>query len=91
MAPEERLVVSGRVQGVGFRYFARHAAGRLGVRGWVRNRGDGRVEIACQGDERDIRAFIVGIRRGPLLARVDGVAVERRDSGEQYRGFEIRR
>jgi len=73
-----RYLVSGRVQGVGYRYFiARQAAG-LGVAGWVRNLPDGRVEALAQGDEPALAAFEGRLWEGPPSARV--TAVEGRES-----------
>ena len=71
-----RAVVKGRVQGVGFRWFAERAARELGVRGWVRNREDGAVETLAEGDEAAIAAYLARLERGPQGSRVDGVVVE---------------
>ena len=68
------LEVAGRVQGVGFRWFVREAALRAGVAGWVRNRADGRVEIAASGSDRAIAEVVEAARRGPPGARIDHVA-----------------
>lgn len=69
-----RLVITGRVQGVGFRHFTRDAAARLGLDGWVRNRADGSVEALARGDDAALDAFRAALRRGPPAARVDGIA-----------------
>ena len=61
----KRYLISGRVQGVGFRYFVRRAAGRLGVTGWVRNLASGEVEAEGQGAEEVLEMFEVELRRGP--------------------------
>jgi acylphosphatase len=65
--------VSGRVQGVGFRYSAYHQARSLGLSGWVRNLQDGSVELFFQGPEEKAEAFLSWLRRGPPGARVDTV------------------
>ncbi|WP_294547879.1 acylphosphatase [uncultured Pseudoflavonifractor sp.] len=65
--------VSGRVQGVGFRWFTCAAAARLDLTGWVRNREDGDVEMEVQGDEGPVEEFIQAVSQGPRYARVDGV------------------
>jgi len=70
-----RVVVVGRVQGVGFRFFAERAARELGVRGWVRNRPDGSVETLVEGDDDAVRRYIDRLRQGPRLSRVDAVEV----------------
>ena len=49
---------SGRVQGVGFRYTARSIASRLGLAGWVRNLRDSKVEVVCEGEEKDLKSFL---------------------------------
>ena len=69
------LIVSGRVQGVAFRAFTRHAAQALGLRGWVRNLPDGRVEIQVAGPPADLEALRRQVAMGPRFARVDGVDV----------------
>jgi acylphosphatase len=70
-----RYFVSGRVQGVGFRYFVQDAAQREGVRGWVRNLGDGRVEAFAQGDADALARFEARVRQGPSMSRVVGVDI----------------
>jgi acylphosphatase len=65
--------VSGRVQGVGFRWFVREAARQHRLAGWVRNRPDGCVELEASGDDAAFREFIEAIRQGPPGARVDEV------------------
>lgn len=70
-----RALVTGLVQGVGFRYFAYQAARRLGVTGWVRNRFDGDVEAEAQGPRDRVDAFVVQLRVGPSWGRVDSVTL----------------
>lgn len=73
--PEDglHLLVSGRVQGVGFRYFVKESADRSGVSGWVRNLRDGRVEAVLQGAPAAMQAVLADIRRGPPAAQVQEV------------------
>lgn len=86
------LVVRGSVQGVGFRWYVRETAQRLGVAGWVRNREDGSVEIAVSGDEDRVEQFAAAIERGPSHASVAGVSRNPLGDGETLaRPFEIRR
>ncbi|HEV2548123.1 MAG TPA: acylphosphatase [Stellaceae bacterium] len=68
------LVISGRVQGVGFRAWASHEARRRGLRGWVRNRHDGGVEALLIGDGPAVEAMIEACWQGPSMARVDDIA-----------------
>ena len=82
--------MSGRVQGVGFRFFAEDAGRREGLRGWVRNLPDGRVEIAAEGDAGAVARFERLVRRGPPGARVDGVEIDSTDHTTDAPGFNIR-
>ena len=70
-----RYLVSGRVQGVGFRWFVEREAAQLGITGWVRNREDGRVEVMATGTREQLGALHTHLRQGPRAARVDEVAV----------------
>jgi len=70
------LIVSGDVQGVGYRYGMMHEAQRLGVSGWVRNRSDATVEAMVSGEAAAVAALIAWSRRGPPGARVTHVATE---------------
>lgn len=71
-----RLVVTGYVQGIGYRYSMVMAARRLGITGWVRNRYDGSVEAMIAGDAEAVAAMIDWARHGPSGADVEHVAVE---------------
>jgi acylphosphatase len=75
MAGAKHFIVEGLVQGVGFRWFARRAAERLGVRGSVTNRPDGSVEVFADGDDDAMGQFERELRSGPMGARVDRVGV----------------
>jgi acylphosphatase len=68
-----RFVVTGRVQGVGFRWFAQRWGEKLGLRGWVCNREDGTVESEAEGRPESVAEFADRLRAGPAEARVDGV------------------
>ena len=73
------VVVSGRVQGVGFRWFVRETAIELGLAGWVRNRPDGNVEVAADGDDAGVARFRELLRKGPphaMVASVDDIPSE---------------
>jgi acylphosphatase len=67
-------LVSGRVQGVGYRYFAMRTAQKLGIRGTVKNLGDGRVEVAAAGTAESIAAFRAELQHGPEGAQVRSIA-----------------
>jgi acylphosphatase len=66
-------VVTGRVQGVGFRYYAQEHAAGLGLRGYVRNCGDGSVEIHAEGGLEDLKTFLLRLEKGPGHSRVDNL------------------
>jgi len=68
-----RFLVSGLVQGVGFRHFVSRHAGRIGIAGWVQNLADGRVEVVAQGQQSSIDLLEVELRLGPRAARVETV------------------
>jgi len=68
-----RFVISGRVQGVGFRAFAEREARQIGVTGWVRNLDDGRVEVQANGSETQLDQFEGMLRQGPRWSDVRGV------------------
>jgi acylphosphatase len=67
------LVISGQVQGVGFRYAAQRQAHSLGIRGWVRNMSDGTVEAVIEGNRDAVRSFVSWARAGPSGASVDWI------------------
>ena len=69
------LIVTGRVQGVGFRYFTAQAARRLGLCGTVRNLPDGGVEVVAEGAPELLEALVAAVRQGPLASRVDDLLV----------------
>ena len=90
MRVARRFVVSGRVQGVGFRWFTQEAASREGVTGWVRNLSDGRVEALLEGEAEAVVRVERALRAGPRGARVDDVSVDDEEPGG-YRRFTIER
>jgi len=81
--------VEGDVQGVGFRWSARSVAGRLGIRGFVRNEPDGSVYIEAEGEEAALDQFMEWCRRGPGAATVERVTVTE-GPVKGSRGFDIR-
>ena len=81
------LLISGRVQGVGYRYEMMDAASALGVSGWVRNRRDGSVEAIVAGEEAAVTKIIAWARRGPRSAVVTEVKVT--EATGTYAGFEM--
>jgi acylphosphatase len=90
MLVARRFLISGRVQGVGFRYFLEDRARTEGVHGWVRNLGDGRVEALVEGDRESVDRIEAAIWRGPSGARVDDVVVESTAPTGRATGFSVR-
>jgi len=78
-----RVIISGRVQGVGFRDWMAREAARFGVQGWVRNRHDDTVEALVAGEEAAVQALLSACRRGPLLALVIDITEEFADPPEE--------
>ncbi|MBS1914114.1 MAG: acylphosphatase [Bacteroidetes bacterium] len=86
--PARRYIVTGRVQGVGFRYFVKTIAEAFDISGSVSNRADGGVEIVAAGTPENLRAFKEQVELGPAGARVDRIETEHLPD-ERYRGFAI--
>jgi acylphosphatase len=86
--------IRGRVQGVGFRWFASREAARLGVDGWVANESDGSVHVVADGSKADLEAFLEALREGPPAGIVERVIVNwppvAAGSWMTGRGFSIR-
>lgn len=90
MKKQIHVVYSGRVQGVGFRFTAEEAAGRLGVVGWVKNLRDGRVEVVAEADERALTRFLEDLRTGPMRNFIRDVGVSWGAATNEFTEFEIR-
>lgn len=90
MRVSRHYVISGRVQGVGFRFFTHDAAAREGIYGWVRNVPGGRVEVEAEGEAEALLRFEQRIRHGPPGARVDAVEATETVPSHTNTGFEIR-
>jgi acylphosphatase len=84
-----RYVVTGRVQGVGFRWFVEREARTLGLGGWVRNRANGSVEVLASGTNQQLNALYDKLKQGPRAARVDNVEVEEAASVKDAGTFRI--
>lgn len=87
---EAHVVVSGRVQGVWFRGNTQRVAAAAGVRGWVRNLPDRRVEAVLQGERAAVETVVDFMRTGPPGAAVTDAAVSWRPAVEAFHGFDIR-
>lgn len=86
-----RALVRGRTQGVGFRAFTKDRAGRLGLKGYVRNMPDGTsVEVVAEGNQDRLDGLLAFLRDGPPMAQVDRVDASWGEATGEYSGFEIR-
>jgi len=83
------LVVRGRVQGVGFRYFVLQRADSMGIAGWVRNRPDGAVEVEAEGSRPELERLVAAVSRGPAGANVTAVEQEWSERVPCHRGFRV--
>ena len=84
----KRLIIAGRVQGVGFRGWMQHKAEALGISGWVRNRADGAVEALIAGDVAAVEELSRLCRRGPRMAEISSITEELADPPEEP-GFSL--
>ena len=92
--PEERQQlrarVTGRVQGVGYRFFAIGAGRRLNLSGYARNLADGSVEVVAEGPRGQLLALVGELRQGPPASRVEGVSQQYAEATNELVGFEVR-
>jgi acylphosphatase len=86
-----KFLLSGLVQGVGFRFFTQRVAARYQVRGYVRNLEDGRVEAWAQGPEKSVEAFKHDITAGPQYSRVEEIEEIVLEPSTEYSTFRIER
>jgi len=84
------LLISGFVQGVGYREFVKRQARKLGLTGWVRNLSDNRVEVLAQGQENSLKKLISICEKGPFFSDVKNIAIEWQEPQEQFESFEKR-
>ena len=88
--PARRFIVSGRVQGVGYRYFTLTAALSYGICGWARNTPDGRVEVWAEADKAGLESFKADLERGSFGSRVRDVVEEELPTSDSFSSFTIR-
>jgi acylphosphatase len=85
-----KVLLSGRVQGVGFRYFTESVADKYSVKGYVKNTPAGKVEILCQGEEEEVQTFIEEVVKGPAFSVITGIAKQEVTDNKVYNTFEIK-
>ena len=87
--PTVKMKITGKVQGVGFRYFVLRQAQKLSIKGWVSNNSNGNVEALAQGEKEGLDHFIAKVKQGPTFSRVEDVSLNWVNEAEQYFSFEI--
>ncbi len=90
MKVRARVLVSGSVQGVGFRASVRNEAQMTGVRGYIRNRSDGKVEAVFEGEQTNVLNMVEFCRKGPPGSGVDGAEVRMEEYDGEFGSFEVR-
>lgn len=91
MFTKANILIEGRVQGVGFRFFTQRMAKFLNITGWVRNTSMGKVEVEAVGENSRIEEFILTLKNGPSLSHVTNVEVSKKTVDyNDYPSFEIR-
>ncbi|MFN3813773.1 MAG: acylphosphatase [Aquificaceae bacterium] len=88
--PAYRVIVSGKVQGVGFRAYTKRVAESYGLDGWVKNTPGGTVEIFVQGEKDVVWSFLRELSDGPSLATVKAIEIKKEAESHEERGFFIR-
>ena len=86
-----KFIISGVVQGVGYRFFAQRAAARHQVRGYVKNLDDGRVELLAEGDDKSVENFKHDLIAGPTYSKVEFIEETVLEAGNSYSMFRIER
>ena len=87
---QAHVFISGTVQGVGYRYFVRSNARKLGLTGWVRNTEDGGVEAVFQGEQPVIQQMLALCKQGPFLSEVKHIGFEEEEMDEVFTEFTVK-
>ena len=90
MKEARHLTIHGKVQGVGFRFFATRVARRLGLKGWIENQRDGSVEAQVEGESQSIDEWLKELREGPRFAEVSKIDQERREFTGKLGDFDVK-
>jgi len=90
MKTTKHVIISGRVQGIFFRANTQQKAEQLGIKGWVRNTSDGKVEAVFVGDKQKVDEIIKWCHQGPSMAEVENVEIEEKESTDEYSDFTIK-
>jgi len=84
------IIVSGKVQGVGYRNNTFKQAKKIGVNGWIRNLEDGRVEAVFEGEKQEVEKIVNWAKRGPLSTNISDFKIEWQEPKEEFKNFEIK-
>ena len=84
------ILLSGRVQGVAFRYYARNIANELEVRGWIKNLPNGKVELMVEGSKNSVKLMIEWCKKGPRMAEVEDIEVAWLPYSGKYNQFQLK-
>jgi acylphosphatase len=84
------IIVSGRVQGVNFRYYTKQRAKELDLKGWAKNTGFKKVEMIVEGNEEDLDKFVSWCKEGPYYAEVEDIEVKEEPYQKEFSDFEVR-
>jgi acylphosphatase len=90
MIEQFKAIIHGRVQGVGYRFFAERYAMELGITGYAKNLDNGDVEVVAQGDKSSLDTYLAKLHEGPRLSKVTKIEVEWQPVSEHYPNFDIR-
>jgi len=85
-----QLIISGKVQGVAYRFSAKREADQLSLTGWVQNRANGDVEIMAEGHQTQLNQFIKWAQTGPKFADVHGIVIKNLKASNEFKQFNIR-
>lgn len=89
MFAEVYCIVTGRVQGVGYRDYVQNCARQMNLMGYVNNRNDGSVEVLAQGTPDELKQFVELLNAGSPLARIESVAVDTRTPAQRFDDFKV--
>ena len=84
-----KIIVSGRVQGVGYRWFAAENARFIGINGYVKNLSSGKVEVLARGNSEQLERFVMELRKGPSFSDITDIKMEELPDEHLQHGFEI--
>lgn len=90
MKEGRHLIIHGKVQGVGFRFFATRVARRLGLKGWIENQRDGTVEAMVEGESEAIDEWLGELREGPRFAEVVKIDQQRKEFSGRLGDFDVK-